>query len=129
MVKEIRKDEAEKFIAKAENFYNAALDNLEKGRYDVSVFNAAQSIILGNDSYCIFFLGRRPSKDHREAVQLHIEASGGKPSKKDVVNEALEKRTTFGYTEKSASQQEANLLLIKARRFLDWVKYFTGISP
>ena len=51
-----------------------------------------------------------------------VQASCGKESKREIVSEALEKRGEFGYTEKTASKNEAQLLLIKARRFLDWVK-------
>ena len=129
MVREVKIQEAKGYMEKAESFYLAALDDLEKGRYDACVFNASQSIILGNDCYCIFFLERRPSKDHKEAIEMHKEASGGRPSRKDVIEDALEKRGIFGYTEKNASQQEAKLILTKARRFLDWVKYITGINP
>ena len=129
MVKEVKIEEAKRYMEKAESFCMAALDDFDKNRFDVCVFNASQSIILGNDCYCIFFLGRRPSKDHSEAIEMHKEASAGKPSKKDVVAVALEKRGIFGYTEKMASQQEAKLILTKARRFLDWVMFITGISP
>jgi len=122
MAREVKKGEAETYLRKSENFYEAAANELEKRRHDVSVFNASQSIILANDAYCIAFLGKRPSKDHREAIQMHVQASGGKESKKEIVSEALEKRGEFGYTEKSSNEKEANLLLIRARRFLDWVK-------
>ncbi len=126
MVRDIRKDEASDYFSKAENFYSAALDEFEKGRLDVAVFNASQAIILANDAFCITLLGKRPSKDHREAVQLHIQAAGGKESKREVVNEALEKRGTFGYTSKTATREETHMLLIRAKRFIDWVKERTG---
>jgi HEPN domain-containing protein len=128
MVREVKIGEAKNYMEKAEDFYGAASGEFEKGKYDVCVFNAAQSVILGNDCYCIFFLGKRPSKDHREAIDLHLEASRGRPSKKDVVDGALEKRGTFGYTERKATREEARIMMIKARRFLDWVKFITGIS-
>lgn len=122
MVREVRKDEAGKFIEKAEEFYDSALENYQKRRFDVSIFDSSQSIILANDAFCIFILGRRASKDHKEAIQLHAQASLGKDSKREILAEALEKRGEFGYTEKTGTEKEANLLLIRARRFLDWVK-------
>jgi len=128
MVRDVKIEEAKNYMDKAQDFYEAALGEFEKGKYDVSLFNSTQSIILGNDCYCIFFLGKRPSKDHREAIDLHLEASRGKPSKKDVVDDALEKRGTFGYTERNATREEARIMMTKARRFLDWVKFVTGIS-
>jgi len=76
---------------------------------------------------CAFFiLGRRASRDHREAVVLHVQASFGKQSKKEIIAEALEKRSEFGYTEKEGTEREANLLLVRAKRFLDWVKQNVG---
>src|SRR3990172_7652238 len=114
MVREVDVQEAKNYMIKAEDFYGTALSEFEKGKYDVSLFNSTQSVILGNDCYCIFFLGKRPSKDHREAVDMHQEASKGKSSKKDVVDDALQKRGTFGYTEKNASREEARIMMTKA---------------
>ncbi len=118
----MRKEEAMKFIRKAEEFYDAALESYQKRRFSAAVLDSTQSIIMSNDAFCIFYLGKRPSKDHKEAVLLHIEASRGKENKKEIVKEALEKRGQYGYTEKSASEKEANLLLVRAKRFLEWVK-------
>lgn len=126
MAREVRRDEARKFLRKSEEFYQSALENYQKARYDASVFDSSQLIILANDAFCIFFLGRRASKDHREAVQMHVQASAGRESRKEIVVEALEKRSEFGYTERKANGKEANLLLIKSKRFLDWVK--TGVG-
>lgn len=126
MVREVRKEETKKFIKKAEEFYNSALENYQKGRYNASIFDSSQTIILANDAFCIFNLGKRASKDHKEAIQLHVQASFGKESKKEIVAEALEKRSEFGYTEKQGTEKEANLLLIRSKRFLDWVKHFIG---
>ncbi len=125
-MREVRKEEANKFIKKAEEFYYSALENYQKGRYDVSIFDSSQCIILANDAFCIFALGRRASKDHKEAIELHVEASRGKENKKELVKNALEKRSEYGYTEEAGTEKEANLLLIKAKRFLEWVKERSG---
>lgn len=126
MMREVRKEEAEKFIKKSEEFYLSALENYQKKRFDVCMFDSSQAIILANDAFCIFFLGRRASKDHREAIQLHIQASLGKKSKREIVAEALEKRSEFGYTEKKSSEREASMLLVRARRFIEWIKERMG---
>ena len=60
--------------------------------------------------------------DHREAARLHLRACKNRESKKDLVVEALDKRNEYGYTEKESGAQEANLLLVRAKRFLDWVR-------
>lgn len=121
MARETRKDEAMKFLKKAEEFYLSAMENYQKSRLNASIFDSSQAVILANDAFCIFGLGRRASKDHREAISLHIEAAASKENKKEIVAEALEKRGAFGYTEKETNAREANLLLIRTRRFLDWV--------
>jgi len=126
MAREVRGEEADNFIKKAEQFYSSALENYQKGRFDACIFDSSQAIILANDAFCIFNLGKRASKDHREAIQLHVQASLGKENKKEIVAEALEKRGEFGYTEKEGTEKEANLLLIRAKRFLDWVKQNIG---
>lgn len=128
MAREIRKEEATKFMKKAEEFYNSALENYQKGRYNACIFDSSQSIILANDAFCILSIGKRASKDHKEAIKLHIEASRGKESKRDIVTMALEKRSEYGYTEKEGGEKEANLLLIRAKRFLDWVKNSLKLS-
>jgi len=126
MAKEIRKDEAVKFLKKSEEFYSSALENYQKRRLNACLFDSSQAIILANDAFCIFIVGKRASKDHREAIMLHVEASQSKENKKEVVAEALEKRGEFGYTEKETNERDANLLLIRARRFLDWTKSKLG---
>ena len=122
MAKEVRKEEAERYMRKSEEFYGSATDNYQKRRFNASSFDASQAIILANDALCIFALGTRPSKDHREAVRMHVEALRGAPHKKDVLEEALSKRTKSGYTDAESTENEANILLLKARRFMDWAK-------
>lgn len=123
MAREVRKDEAEKFIKKSEEFYYSALENYQKGRFDAAAFDAAQAVILANDAFCISILGRRASKDHNEAIQLHVQASSSGESRKEILADALDKRNEFGYTEVSSNEKEANLLLIRSKRFIDWVKH------
>lgn len=109
-------------MKKSESFYSASLDEFAKGRYDVAVFDATQAVILANDALCIAILGKRPSKDHREAVELHVQSSAGKENKKETVSDALAKRSEYAYTEKSVSKSDADMLLVRTQRFLDWVK-------
>lgn len=122
MAREMRKDESAKFLNKAEEFYLSAQENYQKSRLNACIFDSSQAVILANDAFCIFNLGKRASKDHREAISLHVQAAASRENKKETVAEALEKRGAFGYTEKETNESEANLLLIRARRFLDWTK-------
>jgi len=129
MVREIRKDMAKSYIIKTEQFYDSALENFQKRRYDAACFDASQAIILANDCFCIAILGKRASKDHREAVSLHLEAGRviSDTSKKEIVSIGLDNRSEYGYTEKTAKQEDANKLIIRSRRFIDWVKIKTSL--
>jgi len=122
MVKEVRKEDSEKFVQKAEEFYRSGLENYQKSRFNVSSFDSSQAIILANDALCIFVLGRRASKDHREAIGMHVEACLGKENKKEIVAEAVEKRSKFGYTQVDSKKQDSYILLVRSKRFIDWVK-------
>ena len=57
---------------------------------------------------------------------MHIAASGGKESKRDILAEALEKRSEFGYTDRDCKESEANLHLMMTNRFIDWDKTRTA---
>ena len=120
MAREVNKGTAANFLEKAREFCDAALLSYQAGHYNASTFAAAQAIILANDAVCIAALGQRASKDHREAIELHVQACAGRESKKDVLSQALDKRTEFGYTEKESSNPEANRLLLQAKRFIAW---------
>jgi HEPN domain-containing protein len=122
MAREVRKEEAKRFIKKAIEFYYSALEDYQKRRFNAASFDSAQAIILANDAFCISVLGRRASKDHQEAIQLHNQAAMSKESRKEILGEALDKRNEFGYTEYSSTEKDANLLLVRAKRFIDWVK-------
>jgi hypothetical protein len=124
MAREMRKDLAKNFLVKAEEFYNSALENFQKGRFDAACFDASQAIILANDCFCVAILGRRASKDHREAVALHLEAGRAisDTTKKEILSTGLDFRSEFGYTEKTAKEGETNKLIIRTRRFIDWIK-------
>ncbi len=126
MAREVMKREGIKFLKKAEEFYEAAMREYQDGRYNASILAASQSIIMSNDALCIFKIGIRASKDHREAEELHVRACAGKENKKDIVSYALDRRSEYAYTESSGSAKEANLLLLKTRRFLGWVKERIG---
>lgn len=123
MVKEVDRQTAERYLGKAEEFYETALNAIENKKYDAAMFNATQAIFLANDAFCIHFLGRRASKDHRESVNLHLQAARvvSDTSKKDVIAGIFDERSESGYTEKFTKQEEARKTIIQTRRFIDWV--------
>ena len=79
---------------------------------------------MANDAFCINFLGRRASKDHREAVNLHIQAAAvvSDGSKKSVIAGVFVEWSESGYTERFVKIEDARKIVIQAKRFIDWVR-------
>jgi len=73
MVRKITKSEATDYIKKADEFLSSAQDNLIKRRFNAAGFEATQAIINANDALTIYFLEQRASKNHREAIKLHLD--------------------------------------------------------
>lgn len=126
MVKEIKKAEAFDYLKKADEFLASAEDNLSKGRLNAAGFDATQAIINANDSLTIYFLERRASKDHREAVKFHIDVIRmiNDSSCRDIIKMALEMRSTVGYLGKSTDRRDAENMVRSAARFTGWVKKY-----
>jgi len=97
---------------------------MDKGRFNAAGFDATQSIINANDALTIYFLGKRPSMDHREAVRLHVDVVRvlNDSSCRDIVKNALEMRSEFGYLGTATNEKEARKLVFSAIKFLSWVK-------
>ena len=73
MVKEVRKKETVQYLMQAEEFLASAIQNLKEKRLNAAGFSAIQSMINANDALTIYHLERRASKDHREAIKMHID--------------------------------------------------------
>lgn len=124
MAKEVDKQTSVRYLQKAEEFYGIAVKALEDGKFDAATFNATQAVFLSNDAFCIYFLGRRASKDHREAMNLHVEAARmvSDTSKKSFIYRVFDDRSESGYTERSVKSEDARKMVLQCRRFIDWVR-------
>ena len=123
MVKEYPKDYAKDFLKKSKKFLEIATFILKKYPEEAA-FNATQSIINANDALTIFMLGKRASKDHREAILLHKEVVKkiGDSSKLSIVQMSLESREGTGYdVKKSLGKANCEILIKRAERFVNWV--------
>jgi len=123
MVKEYPKDYAKDFLKKSKKFLEIATFILKKYPEEAA-FNATQSIINANDALTIFMLGKRASKDHREAILLHKEVVKkiGDSSKLSIVQMSLESREGTGYdVKKSLGKADCKILVKRAERFVNWV--------
>lgn len=126
MVRQIRKTEAKNYLEQGEEFLDSAIDNINKNRFNAAGFNAIQSMINANDALTIFFLETRASKDHKEAVRLHVDVIRiiNDSSCRNILKNALELKSTVGYLGKTVSKREAENLIRDATRFLEWVKRY-----
>ena len=123
-MKEYAKDYAKDFLAKSRRFIKIADENFEKYP-DEAAFNATQAVINANDAFTIHILGKRASKDHREAVIIHKEAAQrlGDASTSSIVNDVLTLRDSTGYdVKKYVTKQDCQKIVKKAERFLGWVE-------
>jgi len=124
MSEEYLKEYSKDFLLKAKRFLEIAKLNLDKYPEEAA-FNATQAIINANDAFTIFVLGKKATKDHREAIFLHKEAIKkiGDSSKLPIVQLSLESRESTGYDiKKRIGKQNSGSLIKKAERFLDWVE-------
>jgi len=126
MVRVIRKEDAKNYLSKADEFLDEARDALLKSRFNAAGLNAIQAIINANDALTIFIVGKRASKDHREAIKTHIEAVGviGDSSHRGILRDALASKSEVGYSGRMVSKRIAQDLARDAIKFVKWTKKY-----
>jgi uncharacterized protein (UPF0332 family) len=126
MVRAIDRENAKKYLNKAEEFLSESKDALLNSRFNAAGFNAIQSIINANDALTIFTIGKRASKDHREAIKMHIETIRvtHDSSNKQILKDALNLRSEVGYSGKLTNKDLANKLIRDANNFVEWIKKY-----
>ena len=126
MVKEVSKSESAGYLKKSEEFLESARDSFNKERFNAAGFDATQSIINANDALTIHFLGKRASKDHREAIQFHLDVVRiiSDDAGRKILADALDIRNLVGYLGESIRKSESEKIIRSAAKFIDWVKKF-----
>lgn len=126
MVKEEKREEALKYLNKAEEFLSIAKIAFQQSKFNVAAFDAIQAIINANDALTIFILGKRASMDHKEAIDMHIETIRKiqDSSMRAVLHGALSSRSEIGYSGKIVKKEEAEKFLRNAAHFVEWVKNY-----
>lgn len=126
MVREVKKDSAFDYIKKAEEFIGSAQDNFIKGRFNAAGFDATQAIINANDALTIFFLEKRASSDHREAVKLHTDVvrTISDNAGRAILKNALDMRSAAGYLGETIGRGDAENLIKSSIKFIEWVKRY-----
>lgn len=126
MVKEEEREEALKYLNKAEEFLSIAKLAFQQSKFNAAAFDAIQAIINANDALTIFILGKRASMDHKEAIDMHVETIRKiqDNSMRMVLHGALSSRSEIGYSGKIVKKEEAEKFLRNAIRFIEWVKNY-----
>ncbi|MBI4010062.1 MAG: HEPN domain-containing protein [Candidatus Aenigmarchaeota archaeon] len=126
MVKEEKREEAMKYLNKAEEFLAIAKIAFQQAKSNVASFVAIQAIINANDALTVFFLGKRASMDHKEAIDMHVETVRKiqDSSMRSILHSALSSRSEVGYSGKVVKKEEAGNFLRDATRFVEWVKKY-----
>lgn len=117
------KENALQRIKDANEFLSSANDNFEKRRFKVCVDNAVDAMIAANDAFTIGLIEQLATRNHREAVRLHIEA-GRKISanKSSLLKKMLDLRHKKTYRPVSVSKNLAEETLRKATKFVRWIE-------
>jgi HEPN domain-containing protein len=126
MARQVKKHEARAYLKQAEEFLSSARDNLTNRRFNAAGFNAIQSIINANDALTIYFLERRASADHKEAIRLHIDVVRviSDSAQRETIKRALDMRSEAGYLGKPILEKKAAKLIKNAVSFIGWVKKY-----
>ena len=126
MVKDIKRREAMKYLAQAEEFLASARQSLESDRYNAAGFNAVQAMINANDALTIFHLEQRASTDHREGIKLHADVAKiiNDGSQRERLKEALQLRSDAGYMGTPISKNDAERVLRHATQFIAWTRKY-----
>ena len=129
MVRKVKRSDASAFLQKSKEFLASARDNLKKERFNAAGFDATQSMINANDALTVFFLERRASTDHREAVRLHVDVvkTIKDGSKRQVLKKSLDLRSEAGYLGRAISKRNSETLVKSAVSFLGWVEKYVKI--
>lgn len=123
MVRDYPKAYSRDFLMKAKKFIEIAKKTVSDYPEEAA-FNAVQATINANDAFTIAVLEKRASRDHREAIVLHKEASAKiGDSKLDVIRNELESRDAAGYDiRKRMTKSECEMLVKRADLFINWVE-------
>ncbi|MDG6226101.1 MAG: HEPN domain-containing protein [Candidatus Thermoplasmatota archaeon] len=126
MVKAVSKSKAIKYLDQAEEFLESSRENMALSRFNVSAFNAIQAMINANDALTIYYLERRGSADHGEALDLHLDVTRkiNDGSQRERLKQCLSIRNNAGYMGDAISRANAEKALRSAVIFIEWVKRY-----
>ena len=121
MVKDAVKHEALGYLRQSEELLDSAILSLDNNWNNAAGFSAIQAIINANDALTVYHLEKRASRDHKEAIRLHIDVIRkiNDTSGRDILKHALDQRSVVGYTATPISKDDSNYAKSELRMLLN----------
>lgn len=116
------------FLAKGEEFFRAALDNVASRRWNAAALSAVHAAIAGADAVLVFEKGiRSVSQRHEDVLDLLVGPGGDRSSALAHLRRVLARKSVVEYESRLFSQREAEEIVQHAERFLAWAR--TRVRP
>lgn len=123
--RKVERDHYKLYLKKANDFYEAMLHSYKKGNWNSVGLEAIHCAISGADALMVYLKGiRSTSEDHRDAVELIELNISGTEVKKHLsqFRAIINKKNLVEYEERNFTKKEAEDILKKSERFLNWIK-------
>ncbi len=121
----VEKERYRLYLRKAEEYYQAMLDSLSRGRWNAAALEAIHSAISANDALLVRRYGlRSTSGAHEDAVGLLVSRVGTAEAKTAAqhLSWLLAKKNLVEYEARLFAEREAQEAVKHAERFFEWVK-------
>lgn len=119
------KEDYDKFIKKADEYYEMMHQSLERKKWNAAGLNAIHTGISANDALLTFYFGLRSiSPKHDDAVKLLISMMKREDTetKAKHLRQLISMKNLVEYDGRLLSRREAESLAKNAERFFLWVK-------
>lgn len=116
------------YLAKAEEFFRSALDNLASERWNAAALSAIHAGIAAADAVLVFERGiRSVSQRHVDVVDLLADSGADRSVAVTHLRRILARKNVVEYESRMFTRREAEDVAQHAERFLAWAR--TRIRP
>ena len=116
------------YLAKAEEFFRSALDNLASERWNAAALSAIHAGIAAADAVLVFERGiRSVSQRHEDVVDLLADSGADRSAAVTHLRRILARKNVVEYESRMFTRREAEDVAQHAERFLAWAR--TRIRP
>lgn len=117
------------FLRQSRRFWEVAETVHDPEHASQAASNAIHAVIAANDALCLHQLGERPGgESHSEAAQFLQRACRGTRWEQDAARRArhytqiIREKNAAEYEGRSIGPEAADMIMKRAKRFLDWVE-------